>query len=92
MATLALAGCGRHTTTKESRTIIEKQSPVVETQKGIVVRPPAVVTREIIMEQPAPLRVCAYASAYFSSGTLSCQRGQQYRCEEGTWVRRDLNC
>lgn len=89
MLALTAAGCG-HTTTKESKTIIEKQTPVVETRKEIVVQP--VVTHEVILEKTSPLRACTYSSGLFSPGTLSCQSGQQVRCEDGTWVRRGLSC
>lgn len=88
---LALAGCG-HTTTKESKTIIEKQTPVAETRQEIVVQSPPVVTHEIIVEKVSPPRTCTYSSALFSPGTLSCQSGQQVRCEDGNWVRRGISC
>jgi hypothetical protein len=92
LVALAAAGCGGYTTTKESKTIIEKQTPVVETRKEIVVQPPTVVTHEIIFENTAPLRACTYSSARFSPGTLSCQSGEQVRCEDGAWVGRGFSC
>lgn len=79
MVAIALGGCGG--TTVREKTVIERQVPAVEQ------RP---VTREVVVQTPSypPQRSCTYSSASFLAGTLSCQSGQQVRCEDGTWVRR----
>jgi hypothetical protein len=87
---LALSGCGGRTMVKESKeTIIEKQAPTTESRREIVVQSPP-VTREIVIQAPtlpAP-QSCLYSSASFAAYTLSCQSGQQMRCEDGSWVRK----
>jgi hypothetical protein len=82
------AGCGGTTVRESKERVIEKQIPVVETRKEVVVQP-APVTREVIIQSPTipPQRSCAYSSATFFHGTLSCQSGDQVRCEDGRWVR-----
>jgi hypothetical protein len=90
MLALALAGCGGRTMVKESKeTIIEKQVAAAEPRKEIIVQSPP-VTREIIVQNPTlPVQQsCLYSSASFAAYTLSCQSGQQVRCEDGTWVRK----
>jgi hypothetical protein len=46
--------------------------------------------RETVIERPAiasaPLS-CAFAGIGYSSGSLSCQSGYQYRCSNGAWER-----
>lgn len=73
----ALAGCGR---TVVRETVVEKQ-PVV-TRETVVERP--TVTRETIVQAPAS---CSLGVDAYSSGTLSCQAGYEYRCNNGTWER-----
>lgn len=85
IAVLTVAGCGR-TTVRE--TVIEKQVPVAESRKEIIVQTPP-VTREIIVQSPtmSPQRSCNYSAADFYAGTLSCQRDKQVRCEDGKWIK-----
>jgi hypothetical protein len=76
--TFVVVGC---TFPLEKETVVEKQSPVVHVQ------------RDIVVEQPAmPLHGCSYLGTAFADGSLSCQSGLQYRCEDGVWVSRDLGC
>ena len=70
----ALAGCGR-------TVIREVQTPVV-TRETVVERP--AVTRETIVAGPAS---CSLGVSAYSSGTLSCQSGYEYRCNDGVWER-----
>jgi hypothetical protein len=35
---------------------------------------------------------CMYANQFFSSGSMSCQDGQQYRCVAGSWKASGLGC
>jgi hypothetical protein len=96
---LSLAACGSETVKETKETVVEKPVPSTAT----VVMPPA-VTKETIVERPsgnqeiivektvpAP-RSCTYLSAIYSDGTISCQGGYQYRCDDGTWDFRDSTC
>ena len=76
MPALVLTGCGR---------------PVVH--ETVVERP--VVTKETVIERPAVAsssRACTYAGTAYSSGTMSCQGGYQYRCNNGTWDSINVTC
>ncbi|HSN20943.1 MAG TPA: hypothetical protein VLS49_09705 [Usitatibacter sp.] len=73
----ALAGCGR-TIVREERVV---EQPVV-TRETVVERP--AVTREAIVAAPAACSLAGYA---YSSGTMSCQAGYEYRCRDGVWER-----
>jgi hypothetical protein len=99
MLALSLAGCGGTEVVKETKetTVVEK--PTVT--KEIVVEPPTVTreivveppTREIVVEKPVPgLRSCTYLSTTYSHGSISCQNGYQFRCNDGTWDGRDAAC
>lgn len=72
-----LAGCGR---------------PVVH--ETVVERP--VVTKETVVERPAIAgstgSACTYASTVYSNGTMSCQGGYQYRCNNGLWDSTSVAC
>ncbi len=85
---LSLSGCGRTVVKESKETIREQPVQVVEHQKEIIVEKP--VMHQILVEQPfsTPQRVCTYSSSVFSPGTLSCQSGQQVRCEDGVWIAR----
>ncbi|HZZ91187.1 MAG TPA: hypothetical protein VFE23_01420 [Usitatibacter sp.] len=66
-----------------------------------VVEKQPVVTRETVVERPAPARetviavpatipaqtvaACSLGVAAYSAGTLSCQAGYQYQCVNGAW-------
>jgi len=73
----ALAGCGR---TLVRETVVER--PVV--QREAVIERPAVVSPAIVA---APAPSCGLGMAAYSSGTLSCQSGNQYQCINGAWER-----
>jgi hypothetical protein len=96
---LSLAACGGETVKESKETVVEKPMPSTAT----VVMPPAVTketiverpsgNREIVVEKtvPAP-RSCIYLSTAYSDGSISCQGGYQYSCDDGTWDFRDLTC
>ena len=35
---------------------------------------------------------CMYADQYFSSGSVACQGGVQFRCANGSWESTGLGC
>ena len=35
---------------------------------------------------------CMYANQFFSSGSVSCQDGKQFRCRSGSWEPSGLDC
>lgn len=72
----ALAGCGR-TIVREERVV---EQPVVTPAPALVER--HVVVPETVAVAPA---ACALAGNSYSSGTLSCQAGAEYRCTNGVW-------
>jgi hypothetical protein len=79
MLALLLSGCGR-TVVKESKETVREQ-PVI-TQE-----------RQVIIEKQAPaLRDCTYSATIYSHGSLSCQSGYQYSCNDGTWDGRNIRC
>lgn len=84
---LSLAGCSR-TYMKES--VIEKEQPVaVAPSKEVIIQP----QREIIIEKPVAItRNCLMGSSTFSHGSLSCQTGIQYRCNDGRWESQGSLC
>jgi hypothetical protein len=96
---LSVAGCGSETVKETKETVVEKPVPSTAT----VVVPPT-VTKETIVEQPSlnreivvertvpALRSCSYLSTPYSHGSISCQNGYQYRCDDGTWDFQDLTC
>lgn len=76
---LVISGC--------ARTVVKKESK--ETVRG----QPVVTEREIIIQEPVPaLRACTYAATTYSHGSLSCQGGYQYLCNDGAWDGRNLPC
>jgi hypothetical protein len=96
---LSLAACASRTVKESKETVVEKPVPSTAT----VVMPPAVtketiverpsVNREIVVEKTVPVpRSCIYLSTAYSDGSISCQSGYQYRCDDGTWDFRDLAC
>jgi hypothetical protein len=65
------------------RPLVSKETPV-ETPT---------MTREIVVEKPiGMLRSCPYSSTAYSDGSISCQNGYQYRCDDGTWDSRGRPC
>ena len=73
-----LAGCGRPVV---HETVVER--PVVTRESATVVERPAVASVG---------RSCGYAGTEYSSGTMSCQAGYQYRCNNGTWDSVNVPC
>lgn len=83
-ASLLLAsGCGR-TVVKEKETI--REQPVV-TQERVIVEQPVVVKETV----PA-LRTCTHLGTTYSHGSVSCQSGYQFKCNDGTWDSTNLSC
>jgi hypothetical protein len=39
-----------------------------------------------------PANSCTWAGQATSNGGMSCQQGQQFRCNNGTWDRTALSC
>ena len=39
-----------------------------------------------------PAGSCTWAGQATSNGGMSCQQGQQYRCDSGTWKQTALSC
>jgi hypothetical protein len=76
---LALAGCTR---TLVRETVVEK--PVAPVASERVIERPAVVA--------AVPPACTLRGAGFASGSMSCQGGYQYRCDNGTWTRIEGYC
>jgi len=72
-----LAGCGGKDVVKE--TVVER--PVVT---------------ERVIERPAALGAtapsCTYASQSFSHGSMACQEGREFRCNNGAWDRTEVFC
>ena len=85
-ALITVAGCGK---TVVRETVVErpvvKEVPVV---KETVVEKP-VVQREVIVQAPA---TCTVANRVFSQGSMSCQGGEEYRCNTGAWERTGRYC
>ena len=77
LPTVILAGCGRPVI---HETVVER--PVVTRESATVVERPAVAS--------APS--CGYAGTVYSQGTMSCQGGYQYRCNNGTWDSVNVTC
>ncbi len=77
LCAVALAGCGR--TIVRERVV---EQPVITPAPAVVERP-VVVPETIVTAQAA----CPLAGNAYSSGTLSCQSGYEYRCRNGVWER-----
>jgi hypothetical protein len=60
--------------------------PVV---RETVVERPVVVDRQVAA---APLRACSYAATSYSHGSMACQAGYQFRCNDGAWDSTNLAC
>ena len=79
---LTLAGCGR---TVVRETVVERPA-VRET----------VVERPVVVERPAVALVapasCGLAGTAYTSGSMSCQAGYPYRCNNGVWERSTGYC
>jgi hypothetical protein len=86
LSVVALAGCG-HTTYRE--TVVEKQ-PVIE--RETVVERPVVAPATTIVAVPSTDASCSLANAAYSTGTLSCQGGNQYQCVNGVWQANGISC
>ena len=85
-AAIALAGCTR---------VIERPVPVSGSPS--VVTTPAISERVVERGAPAagatvPANTCTWAGQATSNGGMSCQQGQQFRCNNGTWDRTALSC
>jgi hypothetical protein len=51
------------------------------------------ITRETIVEKPlSMLQSCTYGSTSYSDGSLFCQNGYRYRCDDGVWENRGFPC
>ena len=74
-----LAGCSHRERVVE-RPVVEKQT-VIERQVPVVPAAGATVP-------PA----CSWGGAAYSEGALSCQSGQQFRCNNGNWNRTLGSC
>ena len=67
-------------------------------KERVVERP--VVERQTVIERPVAVpaagatapRACTYNSGAYSDGGLSCQNGQAFRCQDGTWNRTLGSC
>lgn len=81
---LTLVGC--------THTYVEKPvaAAPAPTREVIVEQAPP---REIIVEKPVVMqRNCLMGSSTFSHGSLSCQTGLQYRCNDGRWESQGSLC
>jgi hypothetical protein len=78
LPSVLLAGCGRPVV---HETVVER--PVVTRESATVVERPAVASAG---------RSCAYAGTEYTQGTMSCQAGYQYRCNNGTWDSVNVAC
>lgn len=72
----ALAGCGR--------TVIREERVV---EQPVATPAPAVVEHHIVVPETVAVApaACVLAGNSYSSGTLSCQSGSEYRCSNGVW-------
>jgi hypothetical protein len=65
-------------------------------KERVVERP--VVERQTVIERPVPAvggtvaPACSFAGTAYSEGALSCQSGQQFRCNNGSWNRTLGSC
>lgn len=80
---LSLAAC--------THTYVEK--PVAAQPSREVIVEQQAPPREIIVEKPVVMsRNCLMGSSTFSHGSLSCQTGIQYRCNDGRWESQGSLC
>ena len=60
--------------------------------------PGPVVTKETVVERPAPAAAgasaprCTHASQVYSEGAVSCQERREFRCSNGVWERTERPC
>jgi hypothetical protein len=95
---LSLAACGAETVKETKETVVEKPMPAAEAlvvppsvTKETIVEPSGV--REVIVKRTLPaLRSCTYWSGTYSDGSLSCQAGYRYRCDDGAWDSLGRSC
>ena len=75
----AMVGCTR---------TVERQVPVAS--QPSVISTPAIVEREktTTSASGASAGACMWASQQFSSGAMSCQNHQTYKCNSGTWEQQ----
>lgn len=64
-------------------------SHVKETKETVVEKPTTVVEKPVVIKS---YRSCTTGSATYSHGSLSCQNGYQYRCNDGTWDGLNVAC
>ena len=83
-AMITVAGCGR---TIVRETVVEKPVAAPAVKETIVERP--IVQRETIVQAPT---MCSLADTNFSQGSMSCQGGEEYRCNAGAWERTGRYC
>jgi hypothetical protein len=80
---LSIVGC--------SRTYVER--PVASQPSREIIVEQQVPQREVIVEKQVPMsRNCLMGSSTFSHGSLSCQTGIQYRCNDGRWESQGALC
>jgi hypothetical protein len=84
-AMMTLAGCGR---TVVRETVVERPAPVVK-ETVVEKRVPVPVQREVIVAGPAS---CSVGGTAYSQGSLSCQGGEEYRCNAGAWEQTRRYC
>jgi hypothetical protein len=99
VSALALAAC-THYTEKEiveqapvaTETVVER--PVAKCTKGNRDRKTscAKCTRETIIERTASPSSCTLASGTYSDGSILCQNGFRFRCEDGAWNNLNGTC
>lgn len=91
---LSLAGCGSGPMWKESKeTIVEKPVASQPAPPPDIVVQQAPPPREIIVQKQVVVpRDCVMGSSAFTHGSLSCQAGYQYRCNDGHWENRGALC
>jgi hypothetical protein len=87
---LSLAGCGGPLWKESKETVIEKPVASQPSREIVVQQAPP---REIIVEKPVVVpRSCVMGSSTFNHGSLSCQTGYQYRCDDGRWLNNGALC
>ena len=103
VSALALAACSHYT---EKETIVERAPPVAtETvverpvvqnvqRETTVIERPAVqnVQRETVIERTVSPRSCTLASGTYSDGSMLCQNGFRFRCDDGAWNNLNSTC
>jgi hypothetical protein len=79
----------------QKEVLIHQQEVFVErpsVSRETVVEAPT-ITRETIVEKPlSMLQSCTHGSTSYSDGSLFCQNGYRYRCDDGVWESRGFPC